>query len=459
MKRLLPFLAWFAASAVAQVVPPAAQPVEEPVVPAPAPAVEAPPAGELKPRTESSSRQFVVHGSDFVMRAAIASLAEETRASLLKVVGEEKLWEHAIAIQLHGNQGDEAPARTMRSQFFQVPGGFRLQLDIHLARGKPAGLESALLELLLIERGLRGKGNARLEASLSIPPWLVEGMLESFRWKRGERDRGLYAALIENNQLFPVKKLLEIADPGEMDAMTRSAFQASSCALVLALLNQTAGKSAMSAMLQEMATFEGDEMALLMKHFPGMNLGKESFSKWWALQLTRMSEPSLMQVLNIGDTEQQLKSLLVVRFKDPAGNDIELAADDFRNLLALPVEARKDAIRPVIERGGLFLYRAFPAHRPILTEYLRILGEIAIDTDDSVEERLQSLATRRADLEALGTRTRDYLEWYRITNSKQLSGDFESFIELKENLQSRPQQRKGPVSEYLDGMQRIFEDD
>ena len=63
------------------------------------------------------------------------------------------------------------------------------------------------------------------------------------------------------------------------------------------------------------------------------------------------------------------------------------------------------------------------------------------------------------DLEALGTRTRDYLEWYRITNSKQLSGDFESFIELKENLQSRPQQRKGPVSEYLDGMQRIFEDD
>ena len=32
-------------------------------------------------------------------------------------------------------------------------------------------------------------------------------------------------------------------------------------------------------------------------------------------------------------------------------------------------------------------------------------------------------------------------------------------IELKENLQSRPQQRKGPVSDYLDGMQRTFEDD
>jgi len=39
-------------------------------------------------RTESESRQFVVHGADFSTRGAIASLAEMTRGALLKVIGE-----------------------------------------------------------------------------------------------------------------------------------------------------------------------------------------------------------------------------------------------------------------------------------------------------------------------------------------------------------------------------------
>ena len=41
---------------------------------------------------------------------------------------------------------------------------------------------------------------------------------------------------------------------------------------------------------------------------------------------------------------------------------------------------------------------------------------------------------------------------------RSLSGDFESFKELKEKLESTPE-RKGPVSEYLDRMQRVFAED
>jgi hypothetical protein len=189
-----------------------------------------------------------------------------------------------------------------------------------------------------------------------------------------------------------------------------------------------------------------------------MNLGKESFSKWWALQLAKLSEVPFTQVLTIRETEEQLKTLLLVRFKDPAGNVIEVGSDQFRDLLALPLELRRAAIKPVGERSGLFLYRAFPAHRPIITEYLTILAELAYDKDQSVEERLEVLAMRRSDLLALGLRTRDYLDWVLITKSNELSGDFESFIELKKNLQVRPSKPRGHVSEYLDSMQRVFED-
>jgi hypothetical protein len=71
---------------------------------------------------------------------------------------------------------------------------------------------------------------------------------------------------------------------------------------------------------------------------------------------------------------------------------------------------------------------------------------------------LEGLAMRRSDLLALGLRTRDYLDWVLITKSNELSGDFESFIELKKNLQVRPSKHRGHVSEYLDSMQRVFED-
>jgi len=441
----------------AQEVPAPAQPVGEPVAPAPS-GPEAPPAKELQPKTVSESRQFVVHGSDFVMRSAIASLAEEIRGALLETVGKEDDWEHSIAIQLHGNQGDKAPARTMRTKFFKVPGGFRLQLDIHLAKGKPSGLDGALLELLLLEWGLRGQDDLPIDTALGIPHWLTEGLLESFRWRRGDRDRTLYAALFNKSQLFPVKNILEVEDLEGMDTMTNTAFCVSSGALVMALLNQEGGKQSLAATLGEIATFEGDEMSLLMKHFPGMNLGKESFSKWWALQLAKLSEVPFTQVLTIRETEEQLKTLLLVRFKGPAGNEIEVGTDQFRDLLALPLELRRAAIKPVGERSGLFLYRAFPAHRPIFTEYLTILAELAYDKDQSVEERLEGLAMRRSDLLALGLRTRDYLDWVLITKSNELSGDFESFIELKENLQAKPSKHRGHVSEYLDSMQRVFED-
>lgn len=410
---------------------------------------------QSRPKTESVSRQFVVHGSDFATRGAIASLAEETRAQLLGEVGEAEKWVHPIAIQLYGVEGDKTPARPLRSRFFKVPGGFRLQLDVHLGKGKPVGLERALLELLLIERGLREEGDGPLETALSIPPWLLDGMLESFRWRKGERNHDLYAALFEKNQLFPVRRLLETEDPGEMDSMTRAAFRASSGALVMALLKQPGGKASMAAMLKEAATFEGDEMALLARHFPGMNLGQASFAKWWALQLAHMADAPFTQLLTIRETEEELQRLLVVKFGDPAGSQIELHPEKFRDLLALPSEERRQAVHPVLERLALFQFRAFPAHRPILAEYVRILGELLNDTDEAVEERLQNLASQRADLAALGSRTRDYLEWYRITTARQMSGDFESFIQLKENLETT-RSRTGHVSEYLDRMQRVF---
>ena len=404
-------------------------------------------------RTESKSRQFVVYGGNFSTRAALASLAEKMRAALGRAIGRgDNEWEHPIVIKLRDKDGP------IKTAYYEVPGGYRMQIEISLARGKPAGLEGALLELLLVEYGLRGRVGEAVE-SVGVPLWLVEGMRESFRWRDGMREHTMYQALFEKNELYPVDRILQVRRRNDMDPISKAAFQTSSGALVMSLLEQEGGQESMRSMLSELPTFEGDEVALLRKHFPGMNLGPESLSKWWALQLAQMAEKPFPYVLTIVETERQLGELLMVRFKESSGSLIAVGAREFRDLLALPASERKACILPAVERIREFFYRAFPAHRPVLQEYLLILDDIASDKDDRITQRLQDLQNERDRLLALGKRTRDYLEWYRITSSEELSGEFDSFIELKKRLEAMSGKNEGPIGVYMDSMQRLFSEE
>ena len=401
-------------------------------------------------RTESESRQFVVYGADFSTRVALASFAEDTRKALIKMLGrEDEQWEHPIVIQLREEEGP------IQTAYFEVPGGYRIQIEISLARGKPLGLERALLETLLIEYGLRGRAGEAVQ-SVGVSLWLVEGIRESLQWRKGAREYVMYQALFDKKDLYPVERIMQVQRLEGMDPISKAAFQASSGALVMSLLEQDGGQDSMRLMLREISTFEGDQVTLVRKHFPGMNLGPESLSKWWALQLAQMAEKPFPHVLTINETERQLGEILEVRFNDPSGSLIAIGANDFRDLLALPIREREASILPVAERIRQFFYRAFPAHRPVLREYILILGEIVADKDDQIAERLQDLQAERDRLAALGNRTRDYLEWYRITNSEELTGEFESFIDLKNRLEVMSGKNEGPIGVYMDSMQRLF---
>ena len=401
-------------------------------------------------RTESESRQFIIYGADFSTRVALASLAEEMRLGLLSAVGEgEAQWEYPIVIRVREEDG---PVRT---SYFAIPGGYRIQMEVSLSQGKPAGLERAILELLLIEYGLRDRADTGIE-SVGVPLWLVEGMRETFRWRDGVREHAIYEALFDKNELYPVNSILQIRKIEEMDLVSKAAFRASSGALVMSLLEQERGQESMRTMLGELATFEGDEVTLLRKHFPGMNLGPESLAKWWALQVARMAEKPFPYVLTIIETERQLSELLTVRFNDSEGRVIAVGPEDFRDLLALPTSVRESFILSATERIRQFFYRCFPAYRIILQEYHLILSDLASDKDDRIAERLQALQSERDRLVSLGRRTRDYLEWYRITSAKELTGKFDNFIDLKKRLETLRGKNEGPIGLYMDSIQRLF---
>lgn len=429
---------------------------------------EGPPAGVevpaiekekvAKPKTVSLSKQFVVHGADLKLRSAVARLAEETKEALDKEVGTGDGWKHTIVIQLRGAEEGQNLQRSLHTSLAPVGDGFRPQLDVfHLERGlNNDEMERAVLKLLLFERTLRGRNSNDVVRIVDPPWWLMEGLLEAFRWRNNEGDKRLYEALFRAKKGVGVAALLEAKGWAEMGAGERAIFRASAGTLVLALLRQEGGKEGMAGVLGDVGVFEGNYDALLKQHFSGLNLGKNSLEKWWALQLAELSKLEATETLTILESEEKLADFLVLRFEDAERGTMEFRPGQFRDLLAIPTDQRIELMRPMSDGLNQFRFEAFPGYRPIVIGYLTVLADLAGDKDAEIDARLASLSHRRAEMVVLGKRVRDLLEWYQINSAQELSGDFETWADLKKQLEMERSENRGPLADYLRDVQAIF---
>lgn len=415
-------------------------------------------------KTVSSSEQFIVHGSTLPVRSGVASLAEGVREALVKEVGPGPISSetgkpaeaHPIVIELH-----DAGSDSMRAEFRILDDGFRLQLDVYLSRGiDREAMERQLLELLIYERGLRDRDPASVPRRLFIPPWLVDGLREAMKWRAQEADRDLYKVLFERNAVVPVGELLDLEKVTDLDGASRVSYRISAGALVMGLLSQDGGRGAMGELLTAAATHEGDIRVLLRRFFPGMNLGEKSLKKWWALQLARMAEPDVLSTLTIQETEERLAEILVLRLTlgDEEETTMEIHPEHYRDLLAFPLEKRKEALEVLVSEANTYYVRAFPAYRKIIEEYLRILAELAHDRDENVDERLEELSLARRVLAVRGEELADLLDWYQITSAREVSGEFGDYRELKKRLDAEGGRVRGggPISRYLDQVEVLF---
>jgi len=240
------------------------------------------PAGAKPATSVSRSGQFVIHGSGPVERGLVAVRAEDLKEDLLRLLGAKDKWKTPVVVELHDGKGQARPRRTVVPNLFVTPGGFRLQLDINLARGLDLDqFEHAVLAMLIYEWSLRGRGKEVTGQRLIVRPWLVEGLREAIQWRINKRNRRLYAALFESGGLFDLDMMLTAGESGyeKLDAPARAAFRGSAGSLVLALLEQPDGRSAFRDFLGEVAVFDGDVPVLLRKYFPGLNISKKSLSK------------------------------------------------------------------------------------------------------------------------------------------------------------------------------------
>lgn len=463
---VMPWLLWLGTVSIGLSQDARLAPDPEPL-PATGPAkTVAPPTLEDSPKAGVSRfRKISVVGSNQNTRGGIASLAEAMRVKLGKLCNEPgRKMKHALIIQLHGREGDAEQPRSVVSRIELLHGQYQLRLHVHLAKGVDYKLlRYHLMEMLLYERGL-GDGQAVDEGErVLVKPWLIVGMLEALDIKSGQADQRIYQTELPYFEILPLQKVFDASEKQwrEMDGRRPLAFRAIAGAMVNSLLRQPGGRAGMAAYLADVATFKGETENLMRQHFPGMNKSRNSLEKWVNLEMLELGTARVTQVYSILETEKRLESVLKLRYRDANGSAVAVGIDAYPEIVKLKPAERLEAVAGARAELERLSYRCFPVCRPLIVEYDAILRELIVGKAKDIKPRLAKLMDVRLKMKESGERGRDYLDWYYITQSDVVDGDFTKYralINALENEERRPRANDS-TQRYLDRIQQIYGSD
>lgn len=410
-------------------------------------------------RSVSESGQVIVSGKDYDLVSAISSKAETIRKDLTRTLGYNEKWKHIISIQLHGSPGSPSPTNPVRLGINIVSNQPTYIIHLHVGRGiELENLYGAVTTMLLYEMMLREIDLEGIPEKILLPPWILLGLEQAILWKADMADRNLYASLFERGEILSPSDILSEKDPlKNLDATSYAAFKASCGALVLCLLNQEDGKASMLSILREAILGSDDPVNLVKRNFPNLNLTSTSLHKWWTLQLSTMATPPITETMSILLTEQRLEEALkLIQFNKDTKKSAQLTLDNLEQALLLPDLDKQ--LRNVVSNLIYLGTRSFPTYKPIIVEYSKIIALIQLGKTppDQLKKRLQYVATLRQDCVKAATRSRDYLDWFEITNKNRISNTFDSYMETMKLLRNRQDSADTPLSRYLKDIEVLY---
>jgi hypothetical protein len=187
----------------------------------------------------STSRQFIVHGKVFETRSAMSSRCEEISQELRRVLKDSEPWVLPVVVLL--NTGDEAmksKAPAISTAITEMThGGFHLQVTVNERPGlKNDDLRKEVVRALLAERILRNQQKITTpEGRLLLPDWVMTGVLHAMDYKASARPSAIFATIFRSGKIYGIEEIIA-ASPVEMDGLSRTIYETSCCALMLALV-------------------------------------------------------------------------------------------------------------------------------------------------------------------------------------------------------------------------------
>ncbi|MEM0897394.1 MAG: hypothetical protein AAGJ79_10975 [Verrucomicrobiota bacterium] len=434
-------------------------------------------------RSISTTRQFVIYGSDLAERARFSAFAESLKEQVTAILGRDDFQPLSIVIRLIEIPGDVATGPLVKSSAEQVQGAYRFTLGVKLVPElSMETVERELLEVLLFEQILRQSGKAGAEKAhrLRIPPWMVDGLHGAIRFRTTGRKDRFFRQLFNSGQIMSVPEILR-CDLAGKTSVEKLAFEASATGLVLALLGQPGGSTKFQLMLRDLLDFDGRDEAVLLVRFPELGATPESMDKWWALELAALAEPSPLDIMTIIETEAALQQALFVIvpvdakttdeerkrwLKWPRKTPTTPVANDQKNRPTVPVPLQEiETILYIAEsERGQYLEankaalnklrrRAYPLYRPLIDEYTSVIDKLAKGEKKKLPETLERLTGKRTSLLKISQEVQDLLHWSEVNQPVRDPARFSDFHQAIKDIEETLPSRDDAISEYLDALE------
>ncbi len=406
----------------------------------------------------SHSKLFSVSGGDSLRMGAIASHADDLYAQVRKLLQLNKDHKNLISIRLIGKSSDSPVLNPIRTRINIIEDQPNFQIRIHPGGGIDLmRLDKAIITMILYEYVLRDMDAEAYPDTIGLPGWLVAGIQQAVLWKSGKAERRIYRQLFDRAEMLSPQEVISVAEPDKLDAANREVYEVSCGVLILSLIDREGGVDQLKNLLANAATTESSPVEALTEHFHELGVDASLLNKWWAVELANLSLPKANEALAPIESEKMLQEALTISWFDPAtGTPRPVAADDVYTLVELPNWQK--LIGPVVGRLVALSYTCFPGHRPIITEYCRIIEQLKAGAHpDAVQSSLGPLDELRKAYYSAAIRGRDYLDWYEITFTGRSRGrSFDSYLETMQMLRSDSPGPDTAMSRYLDDIEALY---
>lgn len=263
--------------------------------------------------------QFIVHGKDLQTRGPFSNRCGDISERLRRLLKDEEPWVLPIVVALKTAPDlvlSDPPVKTSISKI--TSGGFHLQVTVQIRPDlRPAALDAEITRILIAERILRNHAEITTKRSMVLPDWLLTGVTQAMTFRDRSRPSAVFAAIFRSGKVYSIEEILDAA-PGELDALSRTLYETSCCALVLALLDQVEGPMRLQKFLSMLAVDSRDDRELLNFCFPTLALSSSSLNKWWSLQMASLATPTVFETLGPTETQKALTEALTLRYETTA---------------------------------------------------------------------------------------------------------------------------------------------
>lgn len=407
---------------------------------------------DLRARSESGTKQFIVYSDDVRLRQRVASFAEEVKGDVRRLVGANDLWKAPVVITLARATTMDQGEPPVRLRLAETQPGFKIEIQVKIGDDPAAiDLHRVLLRAILLEYSYRRTGIAAGQKIVEPPWWIIEGLYEMARRRDQGADSSLFRRMVETNKLPPIERFLA-EKPDELGPTPLAVDRALAMCLLELLVEQPDGPSHLAELLRDWPQSDGNPAALLARNFPAIGSGP-ILQKWWTLSLARFAAEDRYQGFTPEETEKALASLLQLEMTiNKQGEKKTFALADFAEYLKLPVSreilaARHTEIVTLSTRANLL-------YRPILADYEEIFALLARGKTRGLQDRLAKAEDYRQRTVRRTADIADYLNWFEATQMKSRSGVFDNYLKTAEEISEQERKQKGPIGRYLDELEQ-----